>query len=577
MPTSKSKPPRQTGPAGGRSLTQRMASINRWREQFNPLRALTLARAVSLAEAYYRGEMADYQWTCFFVEQTDPDLFALLEMRLGRILEMEYDFVPEKGADERAAEAQRKLLTEKFSAIDNFNEAIEHLALAPFRHYAHLEKWYEGGALVHLEPVDQWNVVRAGLRGPWRYNPEARSTTYAALGPAADLPPEQFIFREVRRGINRIALFKFVRSSLSDKDWDAFVEIFGFLGGVVIGPPDLQRDQASEFSTAAERVAEGGSGFLPYGSDYKVNPTAKGAHPFKERLDHLSEKLVLVGTGGKLTMLTEAGSGTLAGGAHAEIFDQIAAAEARRIGEIINTQLLPELLGDQAPLVYFRLAANAETDAGAAVDQVQKLSVAGYRVDPAEVAERTGWTVELKPLPESAPQLFGQTPGGQRAATVPAPAVRNRTEQRTEKGGGFRAAALKKLSEAQAKTLQPLVDRLNAILALPDDKIDAALARLSADLVNIRGDILRDPAVAAVFEEILGTALVDGAAAAAGTRAAAAPAVIIHNRLPASVPLAPAEVKLDITLHQTAQPDKKLVSVKNPDGSHSHYRTENIP
>ena len=55
----------------------------------------------------------------------------------------------------------------------------------------------------------------------------------------------------------------------------------------------------------------------------------------------------------------------------------------------------------------------------------------------------------------------------------------------------------------------------------------------------------------------------------------------IHIHLPAPTlqmaPAAPpAEVKFDITLHQTAQPDKKLVSVKNPDGSHSHYRTETI-
>lgn len=264
-----------------------MQHYNRWREEYNPLRGLTLSRAVQLAEAYFRGEMADYQWACFFVEQTDADLFALLEMRLGRILEMEYDFIAEKGADEARAKAQHQRLTDKFAQIDNLNEAIEHLALAPFRHFSHLEKWYEGGELVHLACVDQWNVVRDGLRGPWRYNPEAKSCNYTSLGAEADMPPEQFLFREVRRGINRIALFKFVRSNLSEKDWDAFVEIFGFLGGVVVGPPDLATDKASEFATAANSVAEGGSGFLPHGSDYKVNPTAKGAHPFKERLDHL--------------------------------------------------------------------------------------------------------------------------------------------------------------------------------------------------------------------------------------------------------------------------------------------------
>lgn len=509
MPKSpKSKPAtRLTGPSGSRSTSQRVAQLNKWREQYNPLRGLTLTRGVQLAEAYFRGEMADYQWACFFVEQTDPDLFALLEMRLGRILQMDYDFVAEKGADEAAAERQKKRLTEKFARIDNLNEAFEHLALAPFRHFSHLEKWYEGGELIHLEPVDQWNVVRDGLRGAWRYNPEAKSCTYQSLGTEADMPPEQFVFREVRRAINRIALFKFIRANLSEKDWDAFVEIFGFLGGVVIGPPDIQQGQVGDFTAAAEKVAEGGSGFLPHGSDYKVNPTAKGAHPFKERLDHLSEKLVLVGTGGKLTMLTESGSGTLAGGAHADVFDQIAAGEAKRIAEVFNTQVIPEMLDGEKAVVYMRLAANAETDTAAAVEEVSKLSIAGFAVDPDEVSERTGWTVTVKPAAPPPPFGFGGQPGA-----IPNRARIANRQDKAALESAFRSASIKQLSEAQAKALRPLVQRIEAILALPDEKIDGALQALKRDLPRINREILRDEQTRFAFEQILSAAFVQGAA-----------------------------------------------------------------
>ncbi len=514
------------GPAAGMTPAQRVARLNRWREQYNPLRGLTLARAVALAESYFRGEMADYQWAGFFVEQTDPDLFALLEMRLGRIVEMDYSFACETDAEEAAAEEQENFLTEKFALIDNVSEAIEHLALAPFRGFAHLEQWRgDSGDLVHLEPVDQWNVVRDGLRGAWRYNPEARSTTYAALGAGADMPPEQFIFREVRRHINRIALFKFVRANLSEKDWDAFVEIFGFLGGVVIGPPGVDPQKAAEFAAEAEKVAEGGSGFLPNGSDYKVNPTAKGAHPFKERLDHLSEKLVLVGTGGKLTMLTEAGSGTLAGGAHADVFDQIAKAEAGRISECINRQIVAPLLAAAFPgkpqLAYFKLAANAETDTGAAVDEVQKLSSAGFLCDPAEVAERTGWKVTLKPAP-AAP---AQTPGSPRVGpNADAPADIQNRARAAGRETLYVARAAQQVSRAEAEALQPLLTRLAALETAAEAELPTLLNRLKADLPRLQAEaVARVPAVAAVWEAVLGAAVADGLVSAAAEKAAQKP------------------------------------------------------
>lgn len=359
--------------------------------------AQTRRRAVQLAEAYFRGEMADLQWAYFWIEQTDADLLALLECRFGRLLEMDYNIKVAKDADETLADAQADYLRERFDAIDNLYEAIEHLGMAAFRGFAHCEKWFTDGEITHLEIVDQWNVVRDGLYGGWKYNPDARVTRFAALPETNVLPPEQFLFRQVRRPINRIALFKFVRANLSDKDWDAFNEIYGIPNGVVIGPPNVPENKEREYEEAAEAISEGGSGYLPNGSDYKPNSAPRGTQPFKERLDHLSEKLVLAGTGGKLTMLTEAGSGTLAGGAHAEVFAQIAKAEARRISETFNKQLVKGWLDDAFPgqkqFAYFELAANEEADVGEIVTHAKTLFDAGYVVDIDELSERTGYTL----------------------------------------------------------------------------------------------------------------------------------------------------------------------------------------
>ncbi len=510
--TAKSQPPA----TGGVSLTQRMRSINRWREQYNPLRGLTLSRAVQLGEAYFRGDMADLQWAFFWIEQTDADLLALLECRFSRLLEMDYHVKVAK----EAAKKQKSLAAEQTAAvsarierIDNLYEAVEHLGMASFRGFGHCEKWHTGGQLTHLEIVDQWNTARDGLYGAWKYNPDARSAAFRGLPEANIMPPEAFLFRQVRRPINRIALFKFVRSNLSEKDWDAFNEIYGIPGGVVIGPPNVPAGKEAEYEAAAQDIAEGGSGYLPNASTYTANVGPRGTQPFKERLDHLSEKLVLAGTGGKLTMLTEAGSGTLAGGAHADVFKQISKGDARRVSEAITKQLVAGWLAEDFPgqpaLAYFELAANEEADTGKAVGEIKTLSDAGYQVAPEEVSERTGYTVTLKPAP-AAPAAPGFRPPG-------APAIANRQSAAAAgRKAIYEANAKEAITAAQLAAVRPLFDRLAALDRIPDAEFPAALAKLKTDLPGLYTDAMkRAPEAAKAWEAVLGTALIDGFGTAA--------------------------------------------------------------
>lgn len=501
----------QRTPSGAATLTQRLRNLNRWREQLNPLRGLTLQRAVTLGESYFRGEMADLQWTYFWIEQTDADMLALLECRFGRLLEMDYHCKVEGEAakkDKALADEQIAALAARFEKIDNLYEAIEHLGMASFRGFAHCEFHEAGGEVVHLEVVDQWNAVRDGLHGEWKYNPEARTTTFRALPDSHLMPAERFLFREVRRPIGRPALFKAVRSNLSDKDWDAFNEIYGIPSGVVIGPPNIPEGKETEYEEAAGKIAEGGSGYLPHGSTYTANTAARGEQPFKARLDHLSEKLVLAGTGGKLTMLTEAGSGTLAGGAHADVFEQIAKAEARRISECFNRQLVTTWLERDFPgqkqLAYFELAANEEADVSQIVDHVAKLAQAGYIVEPQQVQEKTGYSVTVKPAPEPPPAVAGNP-------------FRNRAAGRA---AVFNATAAQRIGSAEMLALRPLLVRLSEIEKASDGNLPELLNRLKADLPKLQAEALRKvPEIAPVWEEVLGSAFVDGVVSAASEKA----------------------------------------------------------
>jgi phage gp29-like protein len=396
------KNPISTCSTRGLRADRLVCAANRWREQYNPLRYLTLDRAVALLEAYQRGDMADVQWAFHCVEEADPELSALVERRSSALLALDWTIKTCPGADSTLAREQIAALREAYDSIDNFYEALDHLALAAFRGFAHLEKCFDAlGRIRHLEILDQWNVAREGIRGPWKYNPEARTAPYRSLDARNILNPDQWIIREVKRPINRIGLIKYARASVAEKDWAAFVEIYGLPGAVIIGPPNVAPEDALRYETQAALVAEGGSGYLPNGAGVQFYSGPRITQPYRDYLRYLSEQLVLAGTGGILTMLTASGTGTLAGSVHAETFHQIARAEARVISEVFQDQFDRYLLDAAFPgrphLAYFDLDPGEEKNQEAIIDHAVKLSQAGYHIDPAELSERTGFRLAAEP------------------------------------------------------------------------------------------------------------------------------------------------------------------------------------
>lgn len=395
--------------AGNSVLLPGTPAFRKWRDNLNPFRGLTIRKAVGLLEAAARGEMADYQWTCRQMERRFPALSALVARRTSAVVQMDWDIrrvMADEGdkAMEKLAGDQANKLREVYEGISNIYEAVETLQMAVFRGFALCEKIRNAdGDLVELRPVPQWNLVRDGSRMRWKYNPDARSQSFDTMQ-GDELPLERFLVRDVDRPINEIALILFLRENAANKNHDAFLEIYGVPGGVVILPPDVPPDKADEYREAARKIAEGGSGSLPHGSQYEANDGPRGTNPFDDYRKAVHEQLVLAGTGGKLTMLAESGSGTLAGSAHADTFREIAASDARDISEIFQKQLDAEVLEEFFPgaprLAYFELNFREEVDAKEVVAVVSKLSSAGFRCDAAEISEKVGLKLRDKGEPE---------------------------------------------------------------------------------------------------------------------------------------------------------------------------------
>jgi phage gp29-like protein len=502
---------------------QIVTAANRWRENYNPLRGLTMRRAVELFELGQRGDTAYLQWTYRFIERRNPTLSGLLSRCEAPLTSFDWSIKTKStlppGATPEMAEAQQVALTDAYSNIDNLREALVHLHLADFRGYAHLQKHRDAaGAVTHLEPLNQWCVCRDGLEGNWFWNPDSRSTSQPlqflglpyCIG-SDNLPLADFIIRECPRPVDEVGLIDTVRRGLCEKDWDGFIEIYGIPGGVVIMPSEVPQGKESEYEATAKNIAEGASGALPYGSDYKANTGPRNVDPFTPRIAHLDESLVLAGTGGKLAMLTEKTQGSRGNSkVHDKTFGEIANGRAKSCAECFIMQFDTEVLAKRFPgqpvCVYFDFGAEEEEDINDLCNNVASLKEAGKNVETDWLAEMTGYEfgpddqatapTEIDPetglpVPPKAPTSKLQAPEKNQTPssklTNPATKVANRAGLLDDQG---MAATLHGI-------LLPLLKRLQAIAAIADPVMQLhMLQKLMEDEPQIARAILADNSLA---------------------------------------------------------------------------------
>ncbi len=504
---------------------KQVAALNRWRSGYNPLRGLTTQRVVNLLEEGERGIYANLQWLYRTIEKRDSTLRGLKALRISCLLNLDHSITmtPEDklppGATLQMAERQAVTLREAYDQIDNLKEAIKHLALASFRGYSHLEMHFQSDwTLTHLEPVDHWFFARDGIYGDWLYDPNA-----AGVLRGDPLNEQTWICREVDDPINEIGLISFLRKNLSQKDWDGFIEVFGIPSIFMVAPKGLTPDQYKQWAEVAEEIAGDGRGAIPEGGGVEtVGGDVRGNAPFHEHIKYQDSCTVLAGTGGKLAMLTESGSGTLAGSAHMQVFEEIAQGEANEISEIlqqnIDRQVLARLHPGEPILARFALEAEDAEDVGDFVSNVKTLADGGYEVDPDEISERTGYTVTRR---QDAPETHAEDEEVKGSVANKAKSKRPSMESKAaeEVHGELLANARLRLAEAQQSVLRPVAEELGRLILQADQNdVDDDTYRLLLEnflnnkLPELLAQVNADPETEAVLYETMSAALVNGAA-----------------------------------------------------------------
>ncbi len=357
-----------------------------------------MPKLVSLLEAGERGEYADLQWFFYYMERSDSMIYSVLQRRRAALLAVDWDIRVMDDGDPGLAKEQAAFLGEVYDRIDNFRDAVSFLFTGLFRGFAHLEKHFSGPGMIHrLEPVEQWFWVRDGLYGDWEYNPRAVSGRHRG----ERVEREHFVVFEATTGaLNRILSVLFLRKSLSQKDWDSLLEVHGIPSVFLVGPPNTPATKETEYQAVAEQIIGDGRGYLPYGSDIKSVSAGGGRPPFKEHLDYIDRQITLAATGGLLTMLSESGSGTLAGNAHRETFMQIARGDAVLLSGVlqrdIDVPLLEAFFPGEPVLAYFEFSPGTSDESAQIVEDAVRLAQAGYWMDESELSAKTGYKLKKR-------------------------------------------------------------------------------------------------------------------------------------------------------------------------------------
>jgi phage gp29-like protein len=492
-----------------------------WHEATNPLRGLTVDRAIALYDNARRGCYADLTWLYQEIEAADPTLMVCTERRAAGVEEIDWLCRPKsakrlgKTFDQVLADEQAAFLEAAYGACPDLLDGIEHLATAFFRGFAHCVPRYAAGgrALASLETLDAWNFCRNRATGEWLWNPDARG--WATVDNFRPIPPTELASLVRTRHIDYPALTIYIRAALGERLWGKFIERYGVPPVMIVMPEFAEKSDEATYMAAAQRVASGGSGALPNGATVTYATEARGTNPFTEYLKHQQELVVLLATGGLATSLSmPAGLGEGASGQHGSTWRTIVRRDSRFIAAALNARVSADLLAAQYPgrpvLAEFAFQVDPPATAAEVFDAGTKAVGAGYRIAQADLESKSGYKLETfsGPAPATAVAANKEL----LRASAPPREIPSAEE--------LSLAAMDALAEARRRQLAPVIDRLLSALEEPDEQaLRTRLATLLQDLPGLVAQLKIPEADIALVERILSDAV--GAGFADGGRVTA--------------------------------------------------------
>ncbi len=378
----------------------RANAASAWLERTNPLKGLSIRQAQSIYDLAKNGNYCQLHYIYHEIEAANPTLMTCVERRSSALAGLGWKASASASAlDATLADEQKRAIAELAESFTNLDETIEHLALAFFRGFGHarIVRALDGTPKA-FDLLNSWNFAFDAAEKLWYWNPACK-LSIPGKEAGLEVVPEYELLSVVRpRAIDYPALAIHIRHALAERDWGRFLERYGIPPVFTIMPQGATEEDRDLFLESSQKLANGRGAAFPSGSDVKFAQEARGVNPFTDFITHQEKTIVLLATGGTLTSLAEAGSGTLAGNAQMDVWEQIVARDGVMIGNAIDRTIIRPYLQarfkGQPIVAHFELGKETEASPSEVLEMGAKAKAAGYRIAKATLEEKTGYTLE---------------------------------------------------------------------------------------------------------------------------------------------------------------------------------------
>ena len=388
---------------------------------FNPLRGLNAKDVENILDFSETGCISRLELIFRMLEKSSIDVSTILMRRQAALIGCDWEIRKRENATQNAemdklADEQVAMLNEQFGRAEDDGsliEAIKCLGTAIFRGIAVVEPRFNDQGLAGFETFDAWNFAVDPVTKDVYWNPKAIDTTNFQSS-FKKVTGTRCIVSLEETPVDGLALPIYIREYFGEEQWARLVARRGLPACYIIAPP-LAGDKVTQFTNAARKVADGGSGALPNGSQVITEKMdAANSQSFDLFLAHQQKQIILAGTGGILGSLAEAtGLGSGVSDAHENTWREIIRMDAMKISNLINRKvahlLLDAFFPGQPKLAYFNISTSLPKSASEVLDCAVKADQAGFELDEVQLSEMTGFKLKKKQSPQEPQQEEPET------------------------------------------------------------------------------------------------------------------------------------------------------------------------
>lgn len=373
---------------------ERKTAAMAWLEKTNPLRGLSIRDAQMIFDTARAGDTQRLHWLFQEIEAVNPVLMTCVERRASAIVNFQWAVTARPETDGALGNEQRDAATRFFGDIENFSEMLEHLDLAFFRGFSFVQPIWESDTVRRVALPDSWEFLSKD--GRLYHNPACDG-----FGPnAVEVTPEARLFGvRRRRSIDYPALSVHIREAVGERDWGRFLERYALPKPAVFMHPGATNEQREDYLVGAAAVENGQVAVFPNGANMiDFAGGSRGTDPFNSFIEYQQKMILLLATGGTLTSLAQADTGSLAGGAQMQVWREIVARDSALIAQAVTRGLLVPFLEAAFPgkarAVDFGFDTATKPTPQEAANVAATLKQAGWIVDKDELESATGFTLE---------------------------------------------------------------------------------------------------------------------------------------------------------------------------------------